>query len=140
MSLKSFWNKVRYVRGSDLLSVLKLFAAVPYAVLLRKRRPHIWLLCELRMEARDNGYWLYRYICNIYPSTDAVYVIDSRSPDYQKLTGLHGEIIEWGTIKHWAYYLAAEYNISSQKSGKPNAAVCYALEKYACFSSTWCDS
>lgn len=128
MRLRSFWNKLRYVKGADIVSVFRLVAAIPYAIFLRRKRPHIWLICELRMEARDNGYWIYRYICEQHPLTDAVYAIDLGSPDYSKLARLHGEIIEWGSIKHWAYYLAAEYNISSQKSGKPDAAVCYALE------------
>ena len=51
------------------------------------------------------------------------------SSDYEKVKNI-GKCISYGTLIHWIYYLAAEYNISSQKGGKPNAAVCYFLEVY----------
>lgn len=82
------------------------------------------------MEARDNGYWLFKYLCTSQPQVDAVYAIDRSSPDFTKVARFGREIIPWGGIRHWAYYLAAENNISSQKSGKPNAAICYLLEVY----------
>ena len=41
-----------------------------------------------------------------------------------------GKTIEFGSLKHWIYYFAAERNISSQKEGKPNAALCFVLEVY----------
>ena len=82
------------------------------------------------MEARDNGYWLFKYLCGQEPQVDAVYVIDRSSPDFRKVARLGKETIPWGGIRHWAYYLAAENNISSQKDGKPNAALCYLLEVY----------
>ena len=39
-----------------------------------------------------------------------------------------GPAVAFGSLRHWVYYLAAEVNISSQKGGKPNAAVCYLFE------------
>ena len=39
-------------------------------------------------------------------------------------------MIQYGSFRHWIYYLAASKNISSQKMGKPNAAICYVLEVY----------
>jgi hypothetical protein len=128
--VKRFFKKLRYVHLADLLSVFLLLLAVPYAAYLRSRRPHIWLICERRMEARDNGYWLFKYLCGQEPQVDAVYVIDRSSPDFRKVARLGKETIPWGGIRHWAYYLAAENNISSQKDGKPNAALCYLLEVY----------
>ena len=59
-----------------------------------------------------------------------MYVIDSASTEAARVQALGGEVIQWGGLRHWAYYLAAEYNVSSQKDGKPNAAVCYLLEVY----------
>ncbi len=136
MGPHAFLQKLRYVKASDFASILKLIASIPYAMALKKKRPHLWLVCELRMEARDNGYWLYKYIREEHPETDAAYVLDPRSPDYGKVARLGGEVVSWGSVKHWAYYLAAEYNISSQKSGKPNAAVCYFLEVYGIRKNT----
>lgn len=128
--MRRFFNKLRYVHLRDVLSVFLMIAAIPYASVLKKRRPHIWLICERRMEARDNGYWLYKYLCTSQPQVDTVYAIDFSSPDFMKVARFGREIIPWGGIRHWAYYLAAENNISSQKDGKPNAALCYLLEVY----------
>ena len=128
--MKRFFQKLRYVHLRDVLSVFVMIAAMPYAAYLKRKRPHIWLICERPMEARDNGYWLYRYICIKQPQVDVVYVIDPSSPDRAKVAQFGREIIPWGGIRHWAYYLAAENNISSQKGGKPNKALCYLLEVY----------
>lgn len=125
-----FIQKLQYVKAEDVLSLFTMLAAYPYAMVLKKKRPHIWLFCEDRNEARDNGFWLYRYTCQNHPETDAVYVIERNSPDFDKVKEIGREVITWGGLRHWAYYLAAEKNISSQKDGKPNAALCYLLEVY----------
>lgn len=96
---------------------------------MKKKHPHMWLLCEYGLEARDNAWWLYKYICENHPEQEVVYAIDPSSDDSKKVSSL-GKIIPYGTFKHWVYYLAAEVNISTHKGGKPNAAVCYLLEVY----------
>ena len=125
-----FIQKLQYVKTEDVLSLFTMLAAYPYAIVLKKKRPHLWLFCEDRNEARDNGFWLYRHTCHNHPETDAVYAIEPKSPDLEKVKKIGGEVIPWGGLRHWAYYLAAEKNISSQKDGKPNAALCYLLEVY----------
>lgn len=122
-------NKIKRVKLKDILSIFIFFSAIPEAILLKKRRKDLWLICEREDEARDNGYWLFKYIRENYPEEDVVYAIKKKSKDYKKVKNL-GEIIEYGGYKHWVYYLAANKNISSHKSGKPNAAICYFLEVY----------
>lgn len=39
------------------------------------------------------------------PSRMVVYAINKESVDYEKIKNL-GEVIQYGSIKHWAYYLA----------------------------------
>ena len=128
--MNRFVQKLRYVKIGDILSFFTMLSAYPYAMILKKKRPHIWLFCEDRNEARDNGFWLYRYTCRFHPETDAVYAIEMDSQDLEKVRQIGREVIPWGGIRHWAYYLAAEKNISTQKDGKPNAALCYLLEVY----------
>ena len=91
--------------------------AIPFATLLKRKRKDMWLICEDYNEARDNGYWLYRYIRQNHKEQDVVYAINKKSVDYKKVVGL-GEVIQYGSFKHWIYYLAASKNISSQKGGK----------------------
>ena len=122
-------EKFERVKFKDILSTFIMIAAIPEAMLLKKRRPDMWLICEDYNEARDNGYWLYKYIRKEHPEQDCVYAINKKSVDYNKVKDL-GEVIQYGGYKHWVYYLAANKNISSQKGGKPNAALCYVLEVY----------
>lgn len=126
---QNFWTKIKEVSIIDIFHIfLFLFALLP-AYIYKKTRANIWLICENEQEARDNGYWLYQYICKTHPECDVVYAINPKSKDAKKVKEL-GQVIPYGTFKHWIYYLAAKVNISTQKGGKPNAAVCYFLEVY----------
>ena len=124
---ESLLQKLRKVRIKDIGHLFLFFAALIPAWLYKKKRPHLWLVCESENEARDNGYWLFRYLCEKQPQVDAVYAINTGSKEYSRVAPL-GKTVEYGSFRHWIYYLAAEANISSQKYGKPNAAVCYLME------------
>lgn len=124
---QTFWEKMRRVKFADLFHIFLFLSAIPFALIFRCRRKHLWLICEYGHEARDNAFYLYKYLRQNCPDIDAVYAIKKKSKDYNKLNAL-GETIEYGSWRHWVYYLAAEVNISTQKGGKPNAAICYALE------------
>lgn len=124
---ESLWQKLRRVRLSDLGHFFLMLAALLPSLLLRRRRPHLWLVCERGAEARDNGYWFFRWLRTEHPEVDAVYAISPGGPDEPRLLA-SGPSIRYGSFRHWIFYLAAEVNISSQKDGKPNAAVCYLLE------------
>lgn len=126
---QSFWEKLKRVKWKDLIHIFKFLLAFPIAFFYKKKRRELWLLCDTENEARDNAYWLFRYIREQHPKQDVVYAIHKASPDYERVKNL-GEIVEYGSLKHWIYYLAAAKNVSSQKMGKPNAAICYVLEVY----------
>lgn len=124
---ESLFQKLKMVKGKDLLHVfLFLFALLP-ANVLKRIRPHLWLITESGREARDNGYWFFYYLRRKQPQVDAVYAIDPTAAEAEKVSAL-GETVPFGSFRHWIYYLAAEANVSSQKYGNPNAAVCYVLE------------
>lgn len=132
LKMSRFFSKLEFVKGKDLLSVFVMLAALPYALVLKLAKPNLWLICEDRNEARDNGFWLYRYLRKNRPEQDVVYAINKKAADYRKVKDL-GKVITYGGYSHWAHYFAAKQNISSQKGGKPNAAVCYFLEVYLNF-------
>ncbi len=124
---ESLLRKLKMIRMRDLGHVfLFLFALLPAAI-LHRRRQHIWLVCESEGEAQDNGYWFFRYLREHQPQVDAVYAAAEGTPAWERVACL-GDTVRFGSFRHWMLYLAAEANISSQKSGKPNAAVCYLLE------------
>ena len=117
------------LKFSDFIAGIKMIIAIFIAVIMKVLKKEVWLICESEKEARDNGYWLFKYICEKHSEINAIYAIKYNSSDYAKVSAL-GKTCQYGSIIHWAYYLSAKYNISTQKGGKPNAAICYVLEIY----------
>lgn len=117
------------MKFGDLLHIFKFLAACLACLFLRGKHRDLWLICDTENEARDNGYWLFKYVREQHPEQEAVYAINRHSPDYARVAKL-GATVHYGSLKHWIYYLLASKNISSQKMGKPNAAICYVLEVY----------
>lgn len=124
---ESLLHKLRMVRPGDVGHIFLFLLALLPAAVCRHFRRGLWLICEAPDEARDNGYWFFRYLRRAQKQIDAVYAIRRNAPERARVAAL-GEVVRYGSLRHWIYYLAAEVNISSQKSGKPNAAVCYMLE------------
>lgn len=100
---------------------------VPIALIAKIFVHDFWLVGEEENEARDNGYWFFKYVRENHPKQRIAYVINKRCADYDKVKDL-GKTIQWGGISHWFWYLTAKKNISSQKGCKPNAAACYLFE------------
>ena len=126
-TLKYMINKMRDVKIGDVASVLPMITAKIVSPLFAKKYTGSWLICEEPQEARDNGYWFFKYMCENHPEKDCYYAIANNSVDYHKVKQL-GNIVEFGSLKHWILYFLCEYNISSQKGGKPNAPLCAFLE------------
>lgn len=127
---RSFFEKLKLVKLKDVYTLIFIFP-IAYLVskLYKNKNKNLILICEDENEARDNGYWLYKYIKETYPDERVLYAINSNSPDSNKIRK-YGEFIEYSSFKHWIYYLSAGVNVSTQKGGKPNSAVCYLLEVY----------
>lgn len=127
ISLKYFFTKVKDIKCRDLLAVFPMGIALIVSPLYRKKYKNTWLICEERKEARDNGYWFYRKMCENHPEQECIYAIDHSSVDYEKIKGF-GKTVQYGSLKHWIIYFTCAYNISSQKGGKPNAVLCAFIE------------
>lgn len=129
MKKNQFLSRLKFVKLSDIIAIFKMLAAIPISLIFKLKHNNIWLVCERKNEARDNGYWFFKYICEYHPEIESIYAIDKNSQDYLKIKDL-GKIIQFGSFEHWIYYFSANRNISSQKEGKPNAAICFFLEVY----------
>lgn len=127
ISLKYFFNKVKDVRVSDLIAVFPMLTALAISPVYKSRYKGTWLICEEPKEARDNGYWFFRKMCENHSEQHCIYAIDKSSVDYAKVKDL-GEVIQYGSLRHWIIYFTCQHNISSQKGGKPNAALCSFIE------------
>lgn len=124
---ESLLQKLKRIRPGDVGHFFLFLLALLPAAIYRRKRKHLWLLCEYASEAQDNAFALFRHLRAKHPEIDAVYAIRRGCPAYGTVAAA-GPVVPFGTLRHWIFYLAAEVNISSQKGGKPNAAVCYLFE------------
>ncbi len=124
---KNFFQRLQQVKIKDIFHVLLFVLSIIPAFLYKIAHKPFWLISDYEMEARDNGFFFYKYMTENQPEQVVWYAINKKSPDFEKVKPL-GKVVSYGGLMHWILYLAAQVNISSQKGGKPNAAVCYALE------------
>ena len=94
--------------------VLFAASAVPAALLRRfhPRYQRLWLVGERGYDARDNGYWFYRYLCTAHPEIHACYVISDDSADREKVTSI-GKTVRTGSFRHYLMYHAADVLIGT---------------------------
>lgn len=127
--MSHFIYQLKRVKLKELIQIWKLPIALICAFFYKLRHKDLWIICEDKNEARDNGYWFFKYVRTEHPEQECVYAISGTSPDIVKVKEL-GKWIEYGSLSHWILYLASSKKISSQKAGNPNAAIFYFLEVY----------
>ena len=127
VSLQTIRKRWVDVTWADIGHIVLFVCALPCVYFFKKKHPDFWLICDSKKEARDNGFALFRYVRESHPEQEVYFAVGKDSLDWAKVAAV-GPVVPYGSFKHWVYYLAAAQNISSQKGGKPNAAVCYALE------------
>ena len=122
-------KQIEMVKIKDFFSLFILILAIPIALIFKmlNHKKRVWLISESKDEARDNGYWLFKYLNENKIDVISIYAINYSSNDYKKVKDL-GRTVKYGSYMHWVYYLASNKNISSHKAGKPNAVICYVLE------------
>ena len=129
---QNIWQKLKRVKLFDLLHICICILAIPCAVVYKLFHQNLWLFCDSAGEARDNAYWLFKYVREEHPKIDAVFALNRQSPDCEKVKK-YGRIVQFGSFWHWVLYLSSMHVISSQKASGPNAAVCYVLERFGLF-------
>ncbi len=72
----------------------------------------IWLVSERGNDARDNGYWFYRYLRTEHPEIHSFYVITPDSMDAPKVTALGG-LVPSGSFRHYLLYYCADYLVGT---------------------------
>jgi CDP-glycerol glycerophosphotransferase len=99
---------------AKLANLAKLFSAlmVAKAWRLTGRGTEIWLVCERCDEARDNGYHFFAHVRTHHPEVRAYYVISPDAADRDRIAPL-GQIVEWGSFRHYLYWCLAECLISA---------------------------
>ncbi len=100
------------------------YLIVSFPLRFNKKYKNLWIISERPDEARDNGYWLYKWILENHPEINLRYVLARNSVDYQKMP--HKDlIIEPGSAKHYIYYILSSYSISTHMHGAcPGKSFC----------------
>lgn len=115
-----------------LKNVFLLIVLWPVATILRKTSKayrHLWLVAERGFDARDNGYWFFRYLREKQPQVNTCFVIDKASPDYGKIARI-GDTVPLASLRHYLMYLAADYLISTHvQPAAPNLVIYRHLRK-----------
>lgn len=120
-------NILKKIKVRDLIDIIKLILSIVpaliYQIFLNRE---LWLVSERENEAKDNGFWFYKYACeNINENVDVYYAIKKKSNDYDKLRKI-GKTVEFGSLKHYILTLCSNKYISSQYSnGLPGRVVYY---------------
>jgi len=73
---------------------------------------HIWLFSERGTDARDNGYWFFKFINEKHPDINSYYCITKSSTDYLKVKNI-GNVLIYNSLMHGINYFRAEALISS---------------------------
>ena len=110
-------RKISHIFGGIKGTLIIIFAFIlfPFARLFLWHKK-IWIVSEHGYEARDNGYSFFKYMRKEHPEVNCYYAIDFKSSDYPKIKEL-GNAIKFGSFKHFAYWCATRYIISSKTQG-----------------------
>lgn len=76
----------------------------------------LWLIAERGVDARDNGYYFFKYVTQNHPEINIAYVISKSSPDADRVREL-GRTIPYGSFSHFISLAASEVKISSHIMG-----------------------
>lgn len=136
--LKKIKKELNYLKAEDIAQIFLFLLAVPcslaYKLFILITKKEIWLVCEDKNEARDNGFCFFKYLNEHQPQISSYYAINKKSKDFEKVAKT-GKTVSFGSLFHWILYFCCKHNISSQKAGKPNGAICYVLEVFGIIKS-----
>ena len=111
-----------------LMYLILLIPSLIWKLILKIKGNTIWLISEGKDKASDNGYYLFKYIRENHPDDSVYYAINKKCNDYKRVEKL-GNIINYGSIKHYMYYLVA-VNISTEDIASPDNVFFKVLHRY----------
>lgn len=98
--------------------LIDMIACALYAVAGKYwKKKHIWLVFEkFCTMAQDNGYYFFKYCMENLPEEEKkniYYVIDKNAPDYENVKKYGKQVIQFMSIRHCIYILAASLYVGS---------------------------
>lgn len=84
---------------------------------VRTKEQGLWLFCERGTDARDNGYWMFRYIKQQHPEINARYIITNDSEDRHKLAEWEADLVRTESFRHYLLMWQAQKYLSTHNCG-----------------------
>ena len=102
-------------RIKEIVIILKLSLSFFISLFYKKHR--LLLISERGTEARDNGYWLFKFIKERHPEIDVRFIISSNASDRAKLIKYKNCLITYGSFIHYIMLWRATDLISTHIQG-----------------------
>lgn len=102
-------------RLAQVWALFKLAIAFVFSLFYRHKR--IWLISERGVDARDNGYWFFRYLKETHPEIEAYYIISADSPDREKLKEWGTDLLDYRSLRHYVMLWRASVLVSTHVQG-----------------------
>lgn len=126
---KKWSNFFHIIHWEDVKDLFLILVSCPVGLVKRLFCKNLWIVSEMEHTARDNGYWLFKYLRENYPDWPVYYPIRFDSADYNKVAQL-GNVIRHGSFKHHIYTWAAELDISARTGrGLPARLMSHLIQK-----------
>ena len=109
------YSTLKLLSRSILETLLLCISTVP-ALIARRWHRSVWIVSERPDQARDNGFIFFRYMRQMHQDHETYYIIDKSASDYQKVKDL-GNIIQYGSPKHYLFFCMSKVHISSHRGG-----------------------
>ena len=111
MNLHTFIKK-----SKDYISCfVKYGAAVIVAPFAKNKEKYkdLWLIAERGIDARDNAYYLFKYITANHPEINIAYAITKDSADRERVEKSFGRIINHNSFEYYDFACAVKSKIST---------------------------
>ena len=117
------------LRIKQIYCMLLYFIIYVFCKLFRIKSSDIWLIADRGNEAKDNGYFFYKYLCNKHPEIKKKFVISKKSKDISKIN--KNDILIRGSLKHYILFITSNVLISSHIMGySPEFRIFSKLDKW----------
>ena len=83
---------------------------------IKKSISDLWLIAERGIDARDNAYYLFKYITANHPEINIAYAITKDSADRERVEKL-GRIINHNSFEHYISLVLSKVKISTHIMG-----------------------
>lgn len=117
--------------GSFFLKLAAAYMLAPFVKLFCPSLRNVWIISERGNDARDNGYFFYKYMVEKHPEQPIYYVISGDSPDLARVSSV-GKWVKFESFRHYLFYALAKVRISSSLWGGdlPKMSYFKQLRKY----------